>query len=379
VNLPTDWVYTLNNASVAIGPGSSLEVVLNVTIPTTASGTGTIELVANFDGGADPIASDAVAITVLMPPVTNLPTGSELPLSTVGRTIYAGINPSTPQGVASVIAALTGRSPTLTRAFIWNRQTEKYDDFAVDIPYPAEVIGVGTGIFIATRVPLNYDLNGSPTSPGTVLTLESAAPSIWTFAGLPPVQIGSVILTEYTWPDSFTITHGNYDGYGANYVVTDSSFPYNLRQLMGDGGSDGSDLSSTIPLWWNGSAYVPAPQSKIIPGQAYWFRNLAASGDLVISVEDPQQQALKIQSSRTKSDEARARGETSPLLVAGLRTATPPPAPPSGGSGGGGSSGGGSSSSAGGDGGGGCGSGSGLGIFSMLMFLFGLRFFVARQ
>lgn len=376
LNAPEGWVesYTLAPLVVPAGGSGSVEVQIAIPIGYSTRGVSAIELTV---GDFDPPQSARVEVEVVTSPVT-LPTGGDLPLSTASNTIYTGINPCTPDGITSLITALSGRSPTVTRSFIWDRQLNRYIDFTTMID-PAEDLRVSTGIFIATREPLAYDLNGSPTNAPYDLSLESAV-STWTFAGMPPVQIDQeTILTEYTWPSSFTIIHGNYDGYSDNsYIVTQYSYPYNLRQLMGDGGFDGSDISSTIPLWWNGSAYVPALDSKIVAGRAYWFRNNAAQGDLIIRVESPLQQEQSLKSARIKADAVRARGDasSSPFLQAGLRTPTAPPPPPGGSSGG--SSGGGASSSS--NGGGGCGAGSGLGLLGVLLSsLIGLRFLIARR
>lgn len=375
LNAPEGWVesYTLAPLTIPAGGTSSVEVEIAIPIGYSVRGISAIELTV---GDFDPPQVARVEVEVVSSPIT-LPTGGDLPLSTASNTVYTGINPCTPDGITSLITSLSGRSPTVTRAFIWDRQLNRYTDFATMI-HPAEELRVSAGIFIATREPLAYDLNGSPTNAPFDLTLESAA-STWMFAGMPPVQLAQeTILTEYTWPSSLTIIHGNYDGNSdSSYVVTQYSFPYNLRQLMGDGDFDGSDISSTIPLWWNGSAYVPAPDSKIVAGRAYWFRNNAAQGDLIIRVESPAQQAQSLKSARTKADAVLARGETasSPFLQAGLRTPTAPPPPP--GASGGGSSGGDAASSS--KGGGGCGAGSGLGLFGLLLSLIGLRFLAARR
>lgn len=365
VNLPVGWSYNLPSKQFELGPDSSQQVALDVTIPADASGTGTVELVVYYYEEPDPVASDAVVITVDTPQVNELPTGGDLPLSTATRTIYTGINPSTPEGITSVIAALSGRSPLVTRAFIWDRQLSQYIDFAT-IPYPSEDLRVSTGIFIATRTPLAYDLNGSPTNAPYDLTLETTTSS-WAFAGFPPVQTDqSTIQTEFTWPTSFLITHGDYDGYsGSSYEVTEFSYPYTLSQLMGDA------QGSSVPLWWNGSSYVPAPNATLEAGKAYWFRNNAVQGNITITVQTAarraQQQALLALDASLKAKTA----SPSSSLAAGLRKPAAAPPPPGGASGGTSGSGGSSASTG---GGGGCGSGSGIGMLSMLMLFFGLRF-----
>lgn len=365
---PEGWIESSPSTPITILSDTISPVAADILFPLNYSGSGQIELTATGTGSPQSaqVVIDVATFT------TGLPSGSDLPLSTATRTIYTGINPSTQQGIDSVIATLTGRSPLVARAFIWDRQLSQYVDFAT-IPHPSQDLRVSTGIFIATRVPLAYDLNGSPTNAPYSLTLETATSS-WAFAGLPPVELDqSTVQTEFIWPSSFLITHSEYDGYaGSSYEVTESSSPYTLAQLMGDA------QGSSVPLWWNGSAYVPAPNSTLESGKAYWFRNNAVQGSIIITVQTAAQRAQQQQQAlRAGSAPLNLTSSSSSGLAAGLRAPTAPPPPPGGASGG--TSGGDGSSASTGGGGGGCGAGSGLSLFGLLLSLIGLRFLAGRR
>ncbi len=371
MSVPEGWVESYVLAPITVPAGATADVDIEIAIPLGYTQDGVIQLSAT--GATTQISQVLVDIE---PPIIRLPTGSDLPLSTLTRTIYTAINPCTPEGITSVLNALSGRSSLITRAFAWDSYQGRY----IELPQSERTgfvtggVQVTTGIFIATRVPLNYDLNGSPTSaPFEFVVINGADPELnpgtssgWTFAGLPPIEVSpGNIQTAYTWPSSFEIIHND-------QIISESTEPYTLMDLMGAPGSN--DVSTSRPWHWNGSRYVQVDTLR--SGEGYWFKNNDVSNSITIRVVDQSvrvvdQQALSGGTNRPVTIRSVAAAPSAPGAPA-LRDRGAPPAPPDDRANG-------SSSTAGSAGGGGCGSGSGISLFSMLMFLFGLRFLVARR
>jgi hypothetical protein len=191
-----------------------------------------------------------------------------IPLSVGSATIYTAVCPSTTQGVQSIISALSGGNTSLTRAFTYDNTTSSY----VEMPtQPTGGVVKTTGIFIATRVGLNYSLNGTATTLPTSLNDLSYG---WTFAGLPLMKSQSGdLLTEVDW---------------SNLKITRSGDPTTplseaaLADAMGT--VDSNDTETARPWFWNGSAYVQVNKLKV--GEAYWFKNNITTEELTLEVLD---------------------------------------------------------------------------------------------
>lgn len=276
---PTDWStnalespQTIAISDYVVVPVSltSLKVPVTVTVPSNAT-AGTyylsLEALGEITNSAQSSAravvlngasSDRIAITVEGNPTATV-TAPAIPLSTGNRVIYTAISPSTSEGIDSVIAALSGRSTSITRAFAWNSSSQAY----VEVPrvWSKNDIHTYTGIFIATREPLRYSLSGTSTTSPFTLTLKSG----WTFAGIPPVMRSQTeVITKFAWqypsPASTSTSPVLSISFSADASIIDA---------MGTTGSP-NDYSSR-PWFWNGSAYVQVDELEA--GRGYWFKN----------------------------------------------------------------------------------------------------------
>jgi hypothetical protein len=248
------------------------------------------------------------------------------------------VSPSTAEGKVSLLAALSGNNPLITRAFSWDSTIKSY----VELPaQPAGGILITSGIFIATRVPLSFTLSGTASvAPVDVSVLHDG----WTFAGIPPVEVTTgTYATTFMWPGSAVVSPA---------VGLTITFPngVTLAQAMGN---PLGDPSTSRPWFWNGSDYVQV--DTLEAGKGYWFKNNLVSEDIKISVP-----------SLAGSPALRAVAKNSAGSSAFRNQGTPPPPPSSANKT--------ESSSS-----GGCGVGSGLASFAFFLLLFGFRFFVARR
>jgi hypothetical protein len=269
-------------------------------------------------------------------------------LSSGNQTIYTAMSPSTPEGITSVLAALSGRPNTITRAFAWDKDLQKYTDLAQELP------GAGilseTGIFIATRTPLNYSLNGTATQLPYSLSLKQNG---WTFAGIPAIEVSpGVFETNFVWP------------YIGNVIVSGTPLQvsflsdYSVADAMGTPGS-GDDTTSR-PWFWNGSSYVQVNTLK--SGEGYWFKNNLPSEDILIQPYVPAGAGLAARRSALPPIRSKTGASAPPLRDHGS-----PPPPPS------------SSHAAASSSSGGCGAGSGIASLAFLMLMIGFRFLVVRR
>jgi hypothetical protein len=288
----------------------------------------------NVNGG-----TTTVSRVLVTPPLTEAPvTTPSVPLSQGDETIYAAVSPGTPEGELSLLAALAGNDPSITRAFAWDALVDRY----VELPaQPSGGIQSYTGIFIATRRALSYSLVGTPTEAPFSLVVPSAG---WTFAGIPPIETApGVFQTTFPWGDIAVMLD--------NGVELDDSSTPTLAEAMGDPATP-ADGDTARPYFWNGSAYEQV--ASLVSGKAYWFKNNLSEPVTLVVGDSVATLALRaVRPSRSGSGQPTIRNQ-----------GTPPPPPSSA-----------SSSSDGGS----CGSGSGIAAFALLMFLVSLRFLVARR
>jgi Bacterial Ig domain len=300
----------------------------------------TIRVVASNAGNtaSTTISRTFVSSSGSVPVVVTAPV---IPLSQGDTVIYTAVSPSTAEGKVSLLAALSGNNPLVTRAFSWDSTNKSY----VELPaQPVGGIQTTTGIFIATRVPLSFTLSGTASVAPANMTIPHAG---WTFAGIPPVEVTTgTYATTFMWPESAVVSPA------VGLTITyQSSGTVPLQLAMGGGLN--SDPSTSRPWFWNGSEYVQV--DTLQAGKGYWFKNNLDSEDITISV-----------TSLATSPTLRAVAKNSASSSTFRDQGTPPP-PPSGATKT-------ASSSS-----GGCGVGSGLASFAFFLLLFGGRFFVARR
>ena len=341
---PAGWV-TGVASSVQVPALTSVPVPVTVAISTDATGVGQVQLtLTKRDPQTNAVVftySDHVNVTVngttTVPPVVVVPTSS-VPLSSGDQVIYAAISPATAQGATSVLSALAGLSNTQTRAFAWDNLIQSY----VELPsqYPTGGVVPATGIFIATRQPLNYNLSGSPTAATFSLTVRHSG---WTFAGIPPIELtpGSYEST-FAWPYPIGTPTG-----------TPLQITFNADASIADAmGAPGGTPESSRPWYWNGTAYAQVDSLEV--GKGYWFKNnLSEDITITISVQNPQASQLALQENAAAKSASKDRA---PVSV--RDQGTPPPPPP-----------GSSQAQASSSSGSGCGLGSGVASFALLLLM----------
>jgi NPCBM-associated, NEW3 domain of alpha-galactosidase len=386
---PSGWQPSVVS-SLQIAANSSVAVSVGVTIPSDAGGVGQVTLTLSKRDPQPPNAilftnSDAVDVTVSGEAPFSV-TSPVVQLSTAERTIYTAVSPSTTEGADSLLAALAGRSTTTTRAFAWNSLNGRY----VEIPNEISLLPLGalereTGIFIATRVALSYNLSGTPVDatytpyqlqipPGADVV---GVPTGWTFAGIPPIKIDSTtVVSDFAWPTDTAPPAAQALPATALVILVNNepASDADIIQLMGDPASPTVD--SSRPWWWDNELGAYRQVAQLRSGEAYWFKNNSTTVDVAIQVSASQRQQLFSAASATdKSGASKFKGITN----RGAPPTLPGATSGSGNNGSGGSAGSGASSKA--SSGGGCGAGSGLGLLSIMFLLsfVGLRLFVARR
>ncbi len=387
---PSGWQPSVIS-SLQIAANSSVAVTVGVTIPSDAGGVGQVTLTLSKRDPQPPNAvlftnSDSVNVTVSGDAPFSV-TSPVVQLSTAERTIYTAVSPSTTEGADSLLAALAGRSTSTTRAFAWNSLNGRY----VEIPTEISLLPYGalereTGIFIATRVPLSYNLSGTPVDatytpyqlpipPGADV---AGVPTGWTFAGIPPIKIDSTtVVSDFAWPTD-TVTPTAQALPPTALVIMANGEPasdVDIIQLMGDPLT--STVDSSRPWWWDNELGAYRQVSQLRSGEAYWFKNNSTTVDVTIQLSTAQQQQ-QFFSAASATDKPGA-SKFKAITNRGAPPTLPGATSGSGNGGSGGSAGSGASSKA--TSGGGCGAGSGLGLLSIMFLLsfVGLRFFVARR
>jgi len=343
VSAPSGWLATQPTTPITVAAGEVIDVPVDLVVPSAAASgaydiTVTVGDVATM--GQTYNHSGTFALTIQAPPVlpaplpvSTLPGGGSLPLSSGERTVYTAISPSTSEGKASVLAALAGSDRTITRAFAWDPAgSGSY----VELPgqLPTAGLNTWTGIFIATRVALDYDLNGTSTVAPFTLDLPASG---WVFAGVPPLDTGAGLQTAHPWSSARVVL-------GGETILDDTTTP-TLAEAMGKPTTP-TDSSSARPYFWNGSTYVQV--DTLEAGQAYWFKN---------NLDQPLQVVIDPAGQVTFSAVSVRRVAAAAITVQVRDQGAPPPLPSS------------SSSSSASSGSGGCGSGSGIAAFSLLLLM----------
>lgn len=293
----------------------------------------TIKAVASNQSGTASTTISRTVVSALVPPgeETEVPAPS-VPLSEGDRVIYVAVSPGTPQGRTSLLSVLTGTDQKLTRSYYWNPSIDEYVEVRSQ---SADSFQVSTGFFIATRVPLNFNLDGTSVGAPPTLTLP---PSGWVLAGVPPYDNGEGPVTDFQWSDTHVALGGE--------TLDDTTEP-TLADAMG---IPGGPSSSALPYLWDGTDYVRPEQ--LHSGKAYWFKN-NLDQPLVLTFGQPAQAQFLTQA---KNGAKRLTGVTVRVRDQGA-----PPPPPSSAKA--------SSSSS----GGGCGAGSGVaGLVFLLLLGYGL-------
>jgi hypothetical protein len=299
----------------------------------------TIKVVASGQTGASTTIYRSV-ISGLVPGGNTPVTAPNVPISAGDRVIYVAVSPGTPQGRTSLLSVLSGTDPNMTRAFTWDAN----GDYYVEVPsQPTGGFQVSTGFFIATRVPLSFNLDGTSFSAPPTLTLPPAG---WVFAGVPPYDTGEGVQTTFLWSDTQVAL--------GQYILDDTTTP-TLAQAMGNAATP-LDSSSSRPWHWNGSAYQQ--DALLETGKAYWFKN-NLSQNLVLTFG----QSYRPQSLTRLSGPKRSADVTVRVRDQG----TPPPPPSS------------SAPSASASTGGGCGAGSGIAGLAFLLLLAAYGFAIVRR
>lgn len=331
----------VNNVATLLTTPTQTPFATSFTVAGLADGTSVIIRAVASDGNT---ASTTITRTFVSSsgsqPVVTPVTAPVIPLSQGDAVIYTAVSPSTAEGKVSLLAALSGNNPLITRAFSWDSTIKSY----VELPaQPAGGIQITSGIFIATRVPLSFTLSGTASVAPENVTIRHAG---WTFAGIPPVEVTTgTYATSFIWPGSAVVSPA------VGLTITyPSSGTVTLAEAMGD---PLGDPSTSRPWFWNGSDYVQV--DTLESGKGYWFKNNLDSEDITMNVP-----------SLAGSPTLRAVAKNSASSSAFRDQGTPPP-PPSG------------VTKAASSSSGGCGVGSGLASFAFFLLLFGCRFFVARR
>jgi len=222
-------------ASVVLAP----DVLTNVEFVGTGTGNGTSSWdVANHEIDVV-VASSGTPASGYGTPFT-----PKLIRSTGRDTIFNAVCPGTAEGLARLKASLAGSDPTQIIAFTWDATAQQF------LRYPVEPTG---GVqpwhawFIATRVALALNFNGTPVDPGNV-PLEKK----WNFIGYPPVTSNDLSATYY------------------DHLLAEIDLDQDGSIITGTA----RDAVITGQLFlWNGSAYSAKTVFK--SGLGYWIYNEA--------------------------------------------------------------------------------------------------------
>ena len=307
--------------SVTLPPSSGQTVQVPVTVTSLAAGAyNAVTLTAS---SASPTAQ-ASTILVQAQPVA-LPS---IPLSPLGQTVYNSISPSTPEGVANLLAVMAPQNSTTAQAYSWDMVQQNY----VLLPsQPTGGLQPSSGVFLATRLQLGLDFSGTPTALPFYLTLQPG----WNYVGIPLLIDGSGIVdATSSFPSDFTLFDGNNAQIGDDATIADD---------LGTVGS--GDITTAYPFFYDGSGYIQQPTLSTTLG--YWIKNNTSQPLTLVRNQDVSDSPP----SRVKP----ATTQQSSSANAGTLTdrGSPPPPPSSGANG---------DSS----GGSGCGLGAGAAAFALL-------------
>jgi hypothetical protein len=253
-------------------------------------------------------------------------------LSPRAGTVYVSLSPSTPEGVANLLAVMAPQTLTTALAYCWDPVQQTY----VVLPsQPTGGVQPSSGVYLATRQALALNFSGTPTALPFYLTLMPG----WNYIGIPLVidNAGTVDATS-TFPGDFTLYDGN------NAQIGDDATIANDLGTVGSG-----DITTAYPFFYDGSVYIQQPTLTTALG--YWIKNntsqtltLVRNQDVDVALPSRLKPALTLHN-------------PTPTSISSTGTLTDrgtPPSPPSSGSNGDSS------------GGHGCGLGAGAAAFALL-------------
>lgn len=280
-------------------------------IPTTP---GIYNFSLSLDDGVN-VTTQQISMTVVAPILANVPPPL-IPASGPGNTVYGAFSPGSAANFQAVADILAGRANTESRAFWWDGVAGAYAELPV---LPTSESRVWHAIWLASVTPVTLPAQ----IPAVALPYAMDLVPGWTFFGLPPVTDGTTVSGTHSWANcSLQSTNG------VSLSVTERA------AILGN-----ADIGG--PWAWDGTSY--ARTTTLRTGSGYWLYN---RGSQVVRL---------------------VRGAGSALSVTSVanRSATQdeqPPLPPNG------------TTAASSESGGSCGSGSGMGLLTLGMTLFFLRF-----
>jgi hypothetical protein len=186
--------------------------------------------------GSDP--GDTVA---LAPP--SIPTSGGY-----GPPLYFALGPATPEGLAAIKRAVKSTTRSEMRAYSWDPTISQYVEMLAE---PAGGLTVASGIFIATRIPLDINLSGSTQASPYDITIQPGN----NFIAPPVLKISGTAVSTHPWSQyAIYETNGSQELTGGDRVAA-----------LGNG------VDEDRPWSWDGSAYSRA--DTLVSGKAYWVRN----------------------------------------------------------------------------------------------------------
>ncbi len=235
-------------ASIIIAANGVATVIVQVTITTLVAGAQNAVTLTALSGN---FRSQATTQLVTTQPVS-LPS---IPLSPGSQTVYNSISPSTPEGVANLLAVMAPETAQTAQAFAWDSSSQAY------VQLPAQPSGGGlqpsSGVFLATRHSLALDFSGTPTASPFYLNLNPG----WNFVGIPLLIDGTgTLVTSHAFPADFTLFDAGSAEIGDAFTFTND---------LGTVGS--GTLASANPYFYNGSSY--AQVATLSAGLGYWIKN----------------------------------------------------------------------------------------------------------
>jgi hypothetical protein len=262
--------------------------------------------------------SRAMSMTVVAPVLANVPP-PVIPVSGPGNTVYASFLPGSSSNFQAVADILAGRPTSESRGFWWDETAGRYGELPA---LPSVSTRPWHALWLASVTPLTL-----PTEvPAVAMPYAIELVPGWTFFGIPPVTDGTTVSTAHGWANCS--------------LQSAAGVPLSVLEraaVLGNADSEG-------PWAWNGTIYTRT--TSLITGGGYWLYN------------------------RTNAPVRLVRGPTAaaaPILAQARAQAADneqPPLPPHGAA----------ANRAESSNGGNCGTGSGMGLFSLAGLLALMRF-----
>jgi hypothetical protein len=296
-------------ASVIIPAAGSAVVDVTVTIASLSAGALNAVTLTAISGS---FTSQAATQLVATAPVA-LPA---IPLSSGPQTVYNSISPTTPEGVANLLAVMAPENANTAQAYAWDALAQAY----AQLPgQPSGGLQPSSGVFLATRHSLGLDFSGTPSADPFYLTLQPG----WNFIGIPLLIDGTgTLITSHAFPADFTLYDQN------NVQIADALTFTNDLGTVGSG-----ILASANPYYYDGSAYTQVATLSVSMG--YWIKNnTVAPLTLVRNQTGTLTTLSRLGRSSTTRTAADAGSATGVLIDRG--SPPPPPGASSAGDGGGG-------------------------------------------